>query len=155
MAQKILNPSMVWVSHPECFEESFERSYDKHRKKMRILKLLDEANRRGIPIALSARKSSREYGMTKKIVDGIRKLEKQMGFFDKKILKPEKKIIKLVRRSVYATQNIQAGSKINLENVKFLRKTTTDDYLYLQDIIGKKTKKKIFRNQRIDLKKLI
>ncbi len=69
MAQKILNPSMVWVSHPECFEESFERSYDKHRKKMRILKLLDEANRRGIPIALSARKSSREYGMTKKIVE--------------------------------------------------------------------------------------
>ena len=98
---------------------------------------------------------SSDFAELKKIVDGIRKLEKQMGFFDKKILKPEKKIIKLVRRNVHATQNIQVGSKINLGNVKFLRKTSTDDYLHLKDIIGKTTKKKIFRNQRIDLKKLI
>jgi len=98
---------------------------------------------------------SADFKELKKIVIGIRRLEKQLGNFDKEILKPEKKIIKKVRRSVYAIKNLESGTKIDLANVNFLRGDLSNNFLNLKDIIGKKTRKKILANQIVNLKNII
>ena len=96
-----------------------------------------------------------EYKCEEKIVIGIRRLEKQLGNFHKEILKPEKKIIKKVRRSVYAIKNLESGTKIDLTNVNFLRGDLSNNFLNLKGIIGKKIRKKISTNQIINLKNII
>jgi len=55
----------------------------------------------------------------------------------------EKKMRKFFRKSIYASKNIIAGTKINEKNTKFMR---PQSYLKSEDfykILGKKTKKKI------------
>jgi N,N'-diacetyllegionaminate synthase len=94
---------------------------------------------------------SADYTDLKSIISGIRKVEKQLGKFNKEIQKPEKKLIKIVRRSAHAAKNMYPGEKINLKNTKFLRPASTSEFVHLKKIIGKKIKKFIYKDQKIKL----
>jgi len=94
---------------------------------------------------------SADYIDLKNIVTGIRKVEKQLGRFNKEIQKPEKKLIKIVRRAAYADKDIFPGEKISLKNTKFLRPALTSNFFNLKKIIGKKIKKTFYKDQKINL----
>lgn len=94
---------------------------------------------------------SADYIDLKNIVSGIRKVEKQLGRFNKEIQKPEKKLIKIVRRAAYADKDIFPGEKISLKNTKFLRPALTSNFFNLKKIIGKKIKKTLYKDQKINL----
>ena len=94
---------------------------------------------------------SADYTDLKNLVSGIRKVEKQLGKFSKEIQKPEKKLIKIVRRSAYAAKNVFPGEKINLKNTKFLRPASTSDFIHLKKIVGKKINKFFYKDQKIKL----
>ena len=94
---------------------------------------------------------SADYIDLKNIVTGIRKVEKQLGRFNKEIQKPEKKLIKIVRRAAYADKNIFPGEKITLKNTKFLRPALTSNFFNLKKIIRKKIKKTFYKDQKINL----
>ena len=94
---------------------------------------------------------SADYTDLKNIVSRIRKLEKQLGRFNKEIQKPEKKLIKIVRRAAYADRDILPGEKISIKNVKFLRPSLTSNFFYLKKIIGRKIKKTFYKDQKINL----
>ena len=94
---------------------------------------------------------SADYTDLKNIVSRIRKVEKQLGRFNKEIQKPEKKLIKIVRRAVYADRDIFPGEKISIKNVKFLRPSLTSNFFYLKKIIGRKIKKTFYKDQKINL----
>ena len=82
---------------------------------------------------------------------GIRKVELQLGKFNKEIQKPEKKFIKIVRRGVYSDKHILSGEKLSLKNIKFLRPALTSNFNYLKKIIGKKINKIFYKDQKINL----
>ena len=86
----------------------------------------------------------------KNLVSSIRKMEKMKGKFEKVIQSPEKKMIKIIRRGVYAKNNIKSQEKITLNNSTFLRPAKTRNFLDLLDYIGKKTKKNIKKNQSLN-----
>ena len=94
---------------------------------------------------------SADYVDLKNIVSGIRKVEKQLGKYNKEIQKLEKKIVKIVRRAAYADRDIFAGEKISLKNIKFLRPSLTSNFFSLKKIIGRKTKKTFYKDQKINL----
>tara|TARA_Y100000591_G_scaffold332933_1_gene372434 strand:- start:329 stop:1333 length:1005 start_codon:yes stop_codon:yes gene_type:complete len=94
---------------------------------------------------------SADYSDLKSLVLGIRKVELQLGKFNKEIQKPEKKFIKIVRRGVYSDKHILSGEKLSLKNIKFLRPALTSNFNYLKKIIGKKIKKTFYKDQKINL----
>ena len=94
---------------------------------------------------------SADYLDMKNLVKSIRKLEIQLGKFCKEIQKPEKKMIKIARRAVYAHRDILSGEKLNLKNIKFLRPAQTINFNSLKKVIGKKIRKKFYKNQKINL----
>ena len=94
---------------------------------------------------------SADYTDLKNIVSRIRKVEKQLGRFNKEIQKPEKKLIKIVRRAAYADRDIFPGEKVSIKNVKFLRPSLTSNFFYLKKIIGRKIKKTFYKDQKINL----
>ena len=94
---------------------------------------------------------SADYTELKNLVSGIRKVEKQLGKFNKELQKPEKKLVKIIRRSAYAAKDIFPGEKINLKNTKFLRPALTNDFSHLKKVVGKKIKKFFYKNQKIKL----
>ena len=97
---------------------------------------------------------SADYIVLKNIVSGIRKVEKQLGRFNKEIQKPEKKLIKIVRRAAYANKDIFPGEKLTTENINFLRPARTENFLELNKIIDKQLKKRTTSNKIIRLKNL-
>ncbi len=90
---------------------------------------------------------SADFSDLKNLVKSIRKIEKQLGEFNKKIEKPEKKIIKAVRRGVYAKMTIHKGKKVSSVNSTFLRPSKNREYLYIKKIVGKKIKNTKKKNQ--------
>jgi len=94
---------------------------------------------------------SADYSDMRNLVAGIRKVEMQLGKFNKEIQKPEKEFIKIVRRGVYSDKHILSGEKLSLKNIKFLRPALTNNFNYLKKIIGKKTKKTFYKDQKINL----
>ncbi len=94
---------------------------------------------------------SADYLDMRNLVSGIRKIEMQLGKFNKEVQKPEKKLIKLVRRAVYARKNISPGEKLSLKNIKFLRPALTSNFNSLKKIIGRKIKKTFYKDQKINL----
>jgi len=94
---------------------------------------------------------SADYIDLKNIVSGIRKVDKQLGRLNKEIQKPEKKLIKIVRRAAYADKDIFPGEKISLKNTKFLRPALTSNFFNLKNIIGKKIKKTLYKDKKINL----
>jgi N,N'-diacetyllegionaminate synthase len=94
---------------------------------------------------------SADYLDMRNLVSGIRKVEMQLGKYNKEIQKPEKKLIKIVRRAVYADKHILPGEKLGLKNIKFLRPALTSNFNILKKIIGRKIKKTFYKNQKINL----
>ena len=93
---------------------------------------------------------SADYNELREIVISIRKIEKLLGKSEKKIQPPEKKFIKIARRSVYAKKDIKINEKITVKNAEFLRPANSNDFLTLNNFLGKKTKKRINKNQNIN-----
>ena len=93
---------------------------------------------------------SADYTDFKNLIISIRKVEKQLGEFSKEVQKPEKKLIKLVRRSAYVNKDIAKGQKTSLENINFLRPALTSDFFNLKKILGIKLKKPFFKNKKIN-----
>jgi N,N'-diacetyllegionaminate synthase len=94
---------------------------------------------------------SADYIDLKNLIVSIRKVEKQLGKFNKEVQKPEKKLIKLVRRSAYADRNIAEGEKISFKNTNFLRPALTANFFNLKKILGMKIKKRFYKNQKINI----
>lgn len=89
------------------------------------------------------------------IVNGIRKTEDQLGEFDKKILKIEKKILKKVRRGIYAKKNLKKNQIINEKNIEFFRGSENNDYKYFNNFSGKKLTKNVSKFDLIKKNDLI
>ena len=92
---------------------------------------------------------SADFSDLKDLVTGVRKIEKQLGEYNKKISKPEKKLIKKIRRGIYARRSVKIGEKINLIDFAFLRPSISNDFLYIKKNFGKKIKKQKKQNQII------
>ncbi len=97
---------------------------------------------------------SSDFKELKEIVSSIRNIEQLMGKFEKKIQFPEKNIIKLVRRAAFAKKNIKVNEKIDLLNTTFVRPAESNNFSNLMTLIGKKAKKKIIKNKKINNLKL-
>lgn len=90
----------------------------------------------------------------KELVFSIRKIQNMMGKFEKKISETEKKNIKSLRRSIFAKEDIFKNQIITEKNVKIVRPQNGIEPKFINKIIGKKSKKKIFENNII-IKKLL
>ncbi len=86
----------------------------------------------------------------KLIVNGIRRIENQLGKFDKNIVKLEKKNLKNIRRGIYAKKNLIKNQIINKENIEFFRGSEATEYNYFKNIFGKKLKRNIRKFQLIN-----
>ena len=97
-------------------------------------------------------KASLEPNELTTMVEEIRKVEKALGNFDKKPTESEKKIMKLVRKSIVAKQDIAKGSIID-ENMVVIKRPGTGLYpSNIDKIIGKKAKQDIAKDEIFDLK---
>ena len=97
---------------------------------------------------------SADFVEMKYIVKSIRKIEKLLGKFEKKIQINEKKNIKLMRRSIYASKKIIKNQYIDINDLKFLRPQLNNSILNHKKIIGRKVRKTIDVNKIVKLKDL-
>ena len=82
----------------------------------------------------------------KNMVEEIRNVEKALGKFDKKPTVSEKKIMRLVRKSIIAKKDIEKGAIID-ESMLIIKRPGTGLYpAYLNKIIGKKAKRHISKD---------
>lgn len=88
-------------------------------------------------------KLSADFIEMKTIVSSIRKIENQLGKFDKKTTMVEKKIQKKIRRGIYAKENLKKNQIINEKNIEFFRGSENVDYKYFNNFLGKKLTKNI------------
>lgn len=88
------------------------------------------------------------------IVNSVRKIEKLLGNFEKKIQNNEKKNVKLMRRSTYTSKNIVKNEYIKFDHLKFLRPFNKNSSLNYKKIVGKKLRRSLNKNQVIKLKDL-
>ena len=95
---------------------------------------------------------SADYTDLKQIVASSKIIREQLGNYKKKIQKCETNLISSVRRSAYASRDIFSGEKIDENNIKFLRPAISKNYLSLKKILGKKIRKKVLKNNVINLK---
>ncbi len=92
----------------------------------------------------------------KEMIVAARELEKSLGVGLKRIEKNETDTAIVQRRSIHSRHNINKGHLIKKDDLKFLRPCPQDGikpYDY-KKILGKKTKKKILKNNIITLKDL-
>ena len=94
---------------------------------------------------------SSDFRELKNIVDSIRRLEMQLGKKNKEIQKPEKKLIKIVRRGPYAIKDIQAKEKLSFFKKNFLRPAFSTNFLNLKKILGKREKNKFLKDKMIKI----
>lgn len=82
-----------------------------------------------------------EAAMFKKMVEGIRALEKALGDGKKKIMPSEKDTVVIQRRGIYAVRDIKPGESITREMVEFLRPAVDLRPPALPGILGKSVNK--------------
>ncbi|WP_415300334.1 N-acetylneuraminate synthase family protein [Candidatus Pelagibacter sp. Uisw_134_02] len=97
---------------------------------------------------------SADFKELESIVSSIRNIEQLKGKFEKKLQLPEKKNIKIVRRSAFAKCNIKINDKIDFSNTIFVRPAKSKNFSNLINLMGRKAKKKIKKNQKITNLKL-
>ena len=97
---------------------------------------------------------SADYNDLRSLVLSIRKIEKMLGNYEKKIQKVENPNQKVTRRAIYATKTMKKNSKILFQNIKFLRPGPSSIDLDFDKIKEKKLKKIIKAGSKIDLNKL-
>ncbi len=90
---------------------------------------------------------SADFSEMKSIVQGIRKIEDQLGLINKKIQYCEKKNLTLARRGIYAVHKIKKGESLSFKNVKFLRPSLNKKYGILDQVFKKKAKKNFSKNK--------
>ena len=94
-------------------------------------------------------KASIEPHELKRMVEEIRKIEKVMGNWEKKPTAKEIEIIKLMRKSLVSTRKLKRGDVIRREDVVIKRPGTGIEPKYLNDVIGKRVKKDIEKDDVI------
>jgi len=85
------------------------------------------------------------------MITEIRNVEKALGSFDKKPTESEKKIMKIVRKSIVAKQDIKKGSIIKKNMLIIKRPGTGLKPMDLDKIVGKKIKKHIAKDEILQL----
>ncbi len=90
----------------------------------------------------------------KRMVDGVRAVEKMRGVPTKGPVKTELEIRKLARRSIFAKVEIPAGTVIKKEMLVTLRPAIGLEPKHLESIVGQKTKVHIRRNEPITWDKI-
>ena len=86
-------------------------------------------------------KSSIEPKDLKQLVKKIRNIEAALGDGKKKISNSEKKNLKIVRKSIFASKNINKGEKFSYYNLTTKRPATGINPMKMQTLIGKKSKR--------------
>lgn len=76
------------------------------------------------------------------------------GAYTKKISKNEKKNLKSMRRSLYATVKINKGEKITMDKIKFVRPFNPLSSIKIDDVLNKKAKSLIKESQPIYIKSI-
>jgi len=94
-------------------------------------------------------KASLEPDELKNMIKEIRNTEKALGNFEKKPTKSEKEIMKLVRKSLIANKDIQKGTTIQVDMIIIKRPGTGLKPVEIKNIIGKKAKKSIKKDEII------
>ena len=74
---------------------------------------------------------SADYLDLRNMIISIRKIEKQLGSYNKEIQKSEKKMIKMVRRSGYLKRNMALNEKLKIKDINFFRPALTENFLHL------------------------
>ena len=87
----------------------------------------------------------------KKLVNQLNESHSAFGNYKKKITLNEIKNKNLMRRSVYAKEDIMINDKITLNNIKFVRPEIKSNLNKKKNKIEKKAKKKIKKNKLIIL----
>lgn len=85
------------------------------------------------------------------MVTVIRNVETILGSYAKKPTHSEREIMKLVRKSIVANQDIKKGMSLRKNMLSIKRPGTGLSPIYLQELIGKKTKKPIKKDQLLRL----
>jgi N-acetylneuraminate synthase/N,N'-diacetyllegionaminate synthase len=96
-------------------------------------------------------KASLEPIELKNMVTEIKNIEKILGDYEKKPTLNEEKIISIVRKSIVAKNGIEKGSIIREDMLVIKRPGTGLEPNYIHKIIGKKTKRKIQRDEVFQL----
>jgi len=97
---------------------------------------------------------SADFEELREIVQSIRTIEKMKGSYQKEIGKCEVPFLKAIRRMPFAKRNIKKGEKISFSNTRFLRSTKSKNFLDLENIIGKKIKIDVKKDQIIQNRNL-
>ena len=83
----------------------------------------------------------------------IRDVEKSLGKVNYKISKKSKKSLK-AKRSIYVTQDILKGHKIDKKNIRIIRPGYGLSPIYFKKILGRKAKNNLKRGDRMLLKNI-
>ncbi len=89
------------------------------------------------------------------MVKKIRKIELLKGSYQKKIQNCEKTFLNIIRRAPYASQQIDKGELLTLENTKFLRSNNSKNFFNMKNIVGKKFIRSIKKDKKILKKNII
>ena len=93
--------------------------------------------------------ASLEPNELKKMVEAIRNVEKAFGRSKKEITAEEKKNIFFMRRSIHASEDIKEGEIIKGNNIKITRPFNGIEPWFLDDILGKKIKNNVKKEEPI------
>lgn len=99
--------------------------------------------------------ASAEPDELKKMVKGIRNVEKAFGSERKEITNEEKKNILFMRRSVHASRDIKEGEIIKEDNIKIVRPFDGIAPWFLDIILGKKIKTNVKKDEPIRWRNLL
>jgi len=94
-------------------------------------------------------KASLEPDELKKMIYEIRNVEKALGSFEKNATSSEKKIMKIIRKSIVAKKNIKSGQIIKREMLEFKRPAIGINPNEIRNILGKKINKNIEKDEQI------
>ena len=99
-------------------------------------------------------KASLEPDEFKEMVKTIRNIEKALGSSEKKPVKSEKEIMKLVRKSIVAGIDITRGETITRDMLEIKRPEGGVKPKYIDEVVGKKARKSIKKDDLITADKL-
>ena len=83
----------------------------------------------------------------KTLIDNIRYIEKTLGSEERILTKSEKVIVKDIRKSIVASRDIKEGHVITEEDIAFKRPGTGMPPEMVHEVIGKKLKKPMKKDE--------
>jgi sialic acid synthase SpsE len=99
-------------------------------------------------------KASLEPGELREMVKSIRNIESAMGDGKKKPVKSEFEVMKVARKSLIASRDLNPGYILKKEDIEIKRPGTGIQTKYFSKIIGMKVKKKIKKDELLKWEKL-